>query len=831
MRLTFVLLAACELSCAAAPFLTERGKSAYSICVSGEASPSERRGAAELQKFLEQISGARLAIVTDAQPGRGPLILVGRSRELDGRRTGIDFAQLGNEGFALKTQGRDLIIAGGRQRGTMYGVYAFLEKLGCRWFTREISRIPRLESIPLPRLDEIQTPSFEYREPFFTEAFDRDWAARNRQNGSNLHLDESTGGRMAYYPWVHSFYQMVPPEKYFASHPEYFSLIDGQRRTEHGQLCLTNPDVLRVSVEAVENWIRTNPEAGIVSVSQNDDESWCQCDRCLRVEEEEGGAHSGPLLRFVNALAEQIEQKYPDKLIDTLAYSYTENPPAHARPRRNVRIRLCPVGACEAHPYERCPRNAYFMRNLRAWSKITRQLYIWHYNTNFSHYLMPFPNFEELAADIPMYHRYGVVGLFLEGAYPPDGGGDMSELRAYACARLLWNVHADFNQAVNEFLEGVYGHAAPALRAYYDLLHRQVREQHLYIFMPPGRLYGPDFLRDATALLDRAGRQADNEAVRRRVEKVRLALDYLKLERAKTFEVRDGVYTPADLPGVKRQFADFVQAARGFGIKAIRETAGLDKDEEQFARYMRAYPVRTLENEHLRLDIAPDLVGRAVRLVLKRTGADLLYHAGPTEPFYPDRAGIVLRAWPGVHAREPYPVVWSWEGGGLVGRSSNGLVLKRMFALSGTRVSTRSEVSNHGPEPLDVQLEATTDTDPGMMDTPDVSIEFPTRGGPPVKRVLMQPDEQPEATQTFKDANLPDGVWTIVNRRAGLRISNAFDRSQAERCVLFWTQMGDSQITLDLWSLPRRLAPGETLRLDTEVEITESSGLLNRRPD
>ena len=62
------------------------------------------------------------------------------------------------------------------------------------------------------------------------------------------------------------------------------------------------------------------------------------------------------------------------------------------------------------------------MRNLRAWAKITGQLYIWHYNTNFAHYLSPFPDFDELAADIPMYKRHGVVGLFMEGEYQPGGG-------------------------------------------------------------------------------------------------------------------------------------------------------------------------------------------------------------------------------------------------------------------------------------------------------------------------------------------------------------------------------------------------------------------------
>lgn len=125
----------------------------------------------------------------------------------------------GPVGFLLRTAGRNLIIAGGRQRGAMYGVYLFLEKLGCRWFTPQVSRIPKLSTVRIPPLDETHKPSFEYREPFFTEAFDKDWAARNRTNGHHSKLDESTGGKIQYYPFVHSFYQLLPPKNTFATIP------------------------------------------------------------------------------------------------------------------------------------------------------------------------------------------------------------------------------------------------------------------------------------------------------------------------------------------------------------------------------------------------------------------------------------------------------------------------------------------------------------------------------------------------------------------------------------------------------------------------------------
>jgi hypothetical protein len=232
--------------------------------------------------------------------------------------------------------------------------------------------------------------------------------------------------------------------------------------------------------------------------------------------------------------------------------------------------------------------NAYFMRNLRARSKITSQLYIWHSNTNFSQYLVPFPDFDELAADIPMYRRHGVVGLFLQGAYPKGGGGENAELRSYVMARLLRDTRADAEAAVTEFLEGVYGKAAPMMRDYLELMHPQVREpprgagRHLWIFGMPD--YAPEFPDQARALLERALAAAEDEAVRHRVRKAALSIDDLDFVRAKEFRLAGSVYAPADLAALRRRFESLAAELRRFGITSIREGVELASEQEEFRR-------------------------------------------------------------------------------------------------------------------------------------------------------------------------------------------------------------------------------------------------------
>jgi len=73
------------------------------------------------------------------------------------------------------------LIAGGRLRGTMYGVYTFLESLGCRWYTFDRALFLKRKPSLLTDLDIRQTPNFEYRDVLYYDAFDADWAARNKQ--------------------------------------------------------------------------------------------------------------------------------------------------------------------------------------------------------------------------------------------------------------------------------------------------------------------------------------------------------------------------------------------------------------------------------------------------------------------------------------------------------------------------------------------------------------------------------------------------------------------------------------------------------------------------
>src|SRR5260221_869175 len=270
--------------------LSTTDKTKCPIIIAEHAPASEVYAAQELQRYIEQITSVQLPIVRDSAPPIGREILLGDNAHLRRLGANIDFGKLGPEGGVLRTLKHNLILAGGSPRGTLYAVYSLLEEnLGVRWFTPELEVVPHTNRIVLTKLDRTQVPALEYREVFWTEMMrNADFAARHRLNGEHYGLTEKHGGRaVVYFPFVHSFDTLIPRELY-ADHPEYFPLINGKRVNGYVQGCLSNPDVIKMGIAKVRQWIQEHPEATIISESQNDTGNWCRCDKCNALDEQQG---------------------------------------------------------------------------------------------------------------------------------------------------------------------------------------------------------------------------------------------------------------------------------------------------------------------------------------------------------------------------------------------------------------------------------------------------------------------------------------------------------------------------------------------------------------
>jgi hypothetical protein len=558
--------------------IARRGKATARIVLAADSGETEKWAADELAFFLHLSTGSAIPVLSDPTPFQNRLLVGEGAARLAG--AGFDAKSLQPEEVIVQTEGHDLILAGGSPRGTLYAVYTFLEDVvGCRWWTQAVWNVPRKPSLAVGPVSIRYAPPLEYREPFWFIAFDPFWAARNKANGFRAGGDDRRGGRHVYEGFVHTFYPLIPPGRYFAPHPEWFSEIDGKRTFENAQLCLTNEEMRQELVKNLIIKLRDNPGATIASVSQNDCFNPCMCPRCRAVDEEEGSP-SGSLLRFVNAVAADIEAEFPHITIDTLAYQYTRKPPRITRPRPNVIVRLCSIECSFSRPLDD-PRNRAFLDDLEGWSKIADRLFIWDYTTDFSNYIQPHPNYGVLGPNIRLFVKNNVRGIFEQGAYQ-SWGAEMAEMRAWILAKLLWNPALDAGQLRQEFLKGYYGPMADQVGQYLNLLENAVFAggDHLGCYSPTdAKFLSLDTVLEAWGILKKSETKiAKNAEFVRRIKRVQMPVAYVVLVRWDDF-LKEAKEQSLKWPWPQSRqelLGWFLESARSEGVTMISEGQTLD---------------------------------------------------------------------------------------------------------------------------------------------------------------------------------------------------------------------------------------------------------------
>ena len=514
---------------------------AYTIVVPEKASPSQRYAAEELRDFTEKTTGVKLPIATDAAPLPAKAILLGETKYTDVK------ANVGTDGFRLVARPPHLLVVGAPDRGTLYGVYELLERFaGCRWYSSWCSKIPHLDRFAVPTtLDDTQVPALMMREPFWWDVLQNgDFAARLRVNSRSWRGNEEKYGGTPFrfgggLGSCHTFNALLPPEKYFDAHPEYFSMVKGKRMNGRTQLCLTNPDVLRIVTSNVLARIRRDPGAKFYGVSQNDWHNYCECPACKAIDDEEE-SHAGTMIRFVNAIAEAVEKEFPNAIIETLAYQYTRKPPKKTRLRHNVVPCFCTIECDFAQPIDVSPfkQNVALRDDIRGWAKQTDMLYVWDYTTDFRHYTMPFPNVYALQGNVKFFRDNGVKCLFEQGAYQ-GRHGDFAELKSWLLAKWMWNPDLPMEPLLDDFFSGYYGKAAPFVRRYFEAVHR-LQQMYSASSDRPLRIFDdvtlpslPDAVLDMASACWRQAIDAvkDDPVASYNVRMGAFTVDYMRLER------------------------------------------------------------------------------------------------------------------------------------------------------------------------------------------------------------------------------------------------------------------------------------------------------------
>ncbi len=620
--------------------LARNGATPYVIVVSASADPSDKAVANDLASILRQMTRATFRVVDDKTAPVSTEIVIGENNsrlkilKLDKLTKGFGYGE-----YVIRTVGQRLLIAGSPPRGTINGVYGFLQDhLACRWFTPGCQDIPEMQTVTIAPFTDRRKPAFRWRSTMNPQGYDANFTVRNRLNMSKaeggsvatmmLMSDPRTESLGNYYP-AHTMGYI--PESVGKEHPEWLALVAGERRfypepqANMRAYCVTNPEFVKYMAGFLTPGVASSDPKRITfaGLGQSDSSNHCQCDVCKANYSRVG--ISGTYMEFVNNVAAEIAKTHPNAIIDTLAYGMTFSPTS-VKMRDNVLVTWCPISACYMHGLGDCApnREGTLLQQCAQWRQNAKLMQVWYYFYQ-SDCWNPHPRLFAAQSSFKEFRKQGLDGVFVEpiGAWcgrrkNPVSDGDklmpayndsaeygwftvpvgMTHLKTYLSCRLMWDPDYDLTKGIKEFCTAYYGAAGPELAQWamteelessYDRTNGPTFASYRGVHMDIGGApyMKIDVLEKADALFEKAEKKvAKDKTLLRRVRMARLSPDLAVLCTA-----------PLDHPLRARAFARFFPLVEELGVPTLRRTS-ISGDEMTIADFKALAQDKTrLENQ------------------------------------------------------------------------------------------------------------------------------------------------------------------------------------------------------------------------------------------
>ena len=560
--------------------IIEHSRAMCGIVMPKNPTPREEFAAGELISYIKKISGASLEItdryenkIIIGEPDRNPY-----ARELMTQEQ-FDALVPGPEGFLIYAKGNYLLLAGSSknanemERGTVYGIYAFLEKcLGCSLAAFSKSGVEAGEYVPKQESIEISDISYakasadvSYRTaivqydawagnpdhklniPFL------DWLCKNRYNRiltwssiyeaykKNGMLKEAMKRGLLFSVGHHeSISLFLPhegneyfPEKYYETHPEFYRLLsDGTRYYMgpgqfHGQLilCLRNRECIETFAGNVITWLEQNPQVDIVTLWPNDGkEDGCLCPECQKY------TKTANYTYFVDEVSKIVREKKPNVKIDQIAYNdLTDCESEKISPTVlidestwHTKSGLRTVGK----PDGSCLTDTVYEETLLAWKKAGAQVvYYDYFMGNYWAMQRWLPMADEMQAMCKRFVEKGILGL---GTQIEVFNVWNNIFNFYTFGRTAYDTELSMEDNANEFCK-IFGKAAPMMKEIIGLGEEvvdgqkniQEASEYLIRHIDKEKVY---------ALYEEAFKAAETKLARNNVRLMRMIFRYSDLE-------------------------------------------------------------------------------------------------------------------------------------------------------------------------------------------------------------------------------------------------------------------------------------------------------------
>ena len=522
--------------------LADGGKTDYIVAIPKNAKEIETKAARDIAQYFKLISGAAFSIVSEDSPAAKdrPFVSIGRTQLLEQSACNWKNTKLAAEAYAIEVVGKNVFIYGSVGRGLMHGVYSLLEEdLGCRWYSPNSVDTPKMEKFAVRLVSRNFTPVLELRDPHIYKIQDSNWSLRNKTNTPLSQVPMVWGGSIRYHYMGHTYAIYFPTQEYFAQHPEYYALVNGKRQPS--QLCHTNEDVIRLSIEKTCKIFRDNPAVTVTAIGPNDGRGFCDCPNCKKLDDENGG-RAGSFFYHVNRIAEGVKKEFPNNHLISLAYLDYAKPPVKLKVDPYIIIQLCTDSHAWKYQFCNIWESEEFQNWLKAWHAVNAKIYIWDYTTDYVHFLVPMANWAVVADNTRFNIKNGATGIMYESE-----ANDIDEMRGWVWAKQLWNPVLDTKTLLKDFVFGYYKESAQPIWDYemmmWDFWERWHKVPHkcgapsdnpllnnLHCsYAPDGPMFSPEFMTKMRAYFSEAEKLAKSEDVLARVKKAKISLLYLEL--------------------------------------------------------------------------------------------------------------------------------------------------------------------------------------------------------------------------------------------------------------------------------------------------------------
>ena len=470
----------------------KNGKSEYTVIVPDNADEVGREASTYILSNVLKATQAELkvAVATSVTWNENAKFIVLGCKDLF-EKAGLTMPNydLGDTGYYIVSKGNSVFIMGEASYGVRNGALEFLaQTVGYNRYSKDMVVYKNASSsIKMPNFEIIERADFEYMIAGCTPSAET-------EEMRFLTVSEVLIGINEWY--YHNSFGVVPPEKYnnvkdpANYHPAWFA-DDGL------QLCYNAHGIeneyeamMNLTVDTLYEAALKDPVNSVIPFTLQDNFSFCACDACL-ADKAKYGTDAAAIIHYCNDAAKRLNKlmEAHDREITIIFFAYraSTNPPVVKNADgsyspidesvicdKNVGAFIAPITSNFNYSYYE-KENADAAAVIEGWGAICDQLYIWLYETNFSHYLYPYNSYESMTETFRFCKQNNALYMFSQGQIYAGNTTAFGSFKTYLDSKVLWNVNENYLDLVDDFFANYFREAAAPLRIYFEELQMHMR--------------------------------------------------------------------------------------------------------------------------------------------------------------------------------------------------------------------------------------------------------------------------------------------------------------------------------------------------------------------